>query len=192
MYEKEVTVGKNETVGNLVWLDLEMTGLDRATDVILEIACVITDGELNIIAEGPSFIIHQPEEKLATMGKWCQDHHGKTGLTDAVRHSIISEQQAQEETFAFIKKYCPIHTGILAGNSVWQDRVFLDKYMPQITKYLHYRIIDVTTIKELVKRWYPKDKNIEYKKSDRHRALSDVYESIAELKHYRKYFFYEG
>lgn len=182
-------MAKNDVVGNLVWLDLEMTGLNIAYDVILEIATVITDGNLNIIAEGPSFIIHQPEEKLAAMGKWCQDHHGKTGLTDAVRQSTISLQQAQEETLAFIKQHCPIHTGVLAGNSVWQDRVFLDKYMPSITHYLHYRIVDVSSIKELARRWYPQDNNTEYKKSDRHRALSDVYESIGELKHFRKSFF---
>jgi oligoribonuclease len=182
-------VVKNNVVGNLVWIDLEMTGLNIAQDVILEIAIVITDGNLNVIAEGPSFIIHQPEEKLAAMGKWCQDHHGRTGLTNAVRNSAITLQQAYEEVFDFIKKYCPIHTGVLAGNSVWQDRVFLDKYMPQITYYLHYRIVDVTTIKELVKRWYPRNPTIEYKKNDQHRALSDVYESIAELQHFRKNFF---
>ena len=184
-----VIVAKNDVVGNLVWLDLEMTGLIIATDVILEIACVITDGNLNVIAEGPSFIIHQPEEKLAAMGKWCQDHHGKTGLTNAVRASTITLEQAELETLAFIKKYCPIHTAVLAGNTVWQDRNFLDKYMPSIVNYLHYRIVDVTAIKELVKRWYPQDKNIEFKKSDRHRALSDVYESIEELRHYRRSFF---
>jgi oligoribonuclease len=182
-------MAQKNVVGNLVWLDLEMTGLEIATDVILEIACAITDGNLNVIAEGPSFIIHQPEEKLAAMGKWCQDHHGKTGLTDAVRASTTTLQQAEQETLEFIKKYCPIHTGLLAGNTVWQDRVFLDKYMPSITKYLHYRIVDVTAVKELVKRWYPQDPNIEFKKSDRHRALSDVQESIEELKHYRKNFF---
>lgn len=182
---------KNGVIGNLVWIDLEMTGLHSATDVILEIACVITDGNLNVIAEGPSFIINQPEEKLLAMGKWCQDHHGKTGLIDAVRNSTITINYAYEEIFEFIKKHCPIHTGILSGNSVWQDRVFLDKYMPKITHYLHYRTIDVTAIKELVKRWYPQDTHIEYKKSDRHRALSDVYESIEELKWYRKNFFKE-
>ena len=182
-------VAKNDVVGNLVWLDLEMTGLVVAHDVILEIASVITDGNLNVIAEGPSFIINQPEEKLAAMGKWCQDHHGKTGLTNAVRASTTTLYQAEKETFEFIRKYCPIHTGVLAGNSVWQDRVFLDKYMPSITKYLHYRIVDVSSIKGLIKRWYPNNPNIEYKKSDQHRALSDVYESIAELKHYRKNFF---
>lgn len=175
-----------------MWLDLEMTGLNIANDVILEIACVITDGNLKVIAEGPSFIINQPEEKLTAMGKWCQDHHGKTGLTEAVRHSTTTLAYAQQETLNFIKQHCPIHTGVLAGNSVWQDRVFLDKYMPTITNYLHYRIVDVTSIKELVKRWYPQDKNIEFKKSDRHRALSDVHESIAELQHYRKNFFVEN
>jgi len=184
-------VAKNDVMGNLVWLDLEMTGLNIVNDVILEIACVITDGNLNVIAEGPSFIINQPEETLAAMGKWCQDHHGKTGLTDAVRQSTTTLEQAELETIAFVKQHCPIHTAVLAGNSVWQDRVFLDKYMPSITNYLHYRIVDVTSIKELVKRWYPQDRNIEFKKSDRHRALSDVYESIAELKHFRKYFFVE-
>ena len=182
-------MAKNDVMGNLVWLDLEMTGLNIVNDVILEIACVITDGNLDVIAQGPSFIINQPEEKLAGMGKWCQDHHGKTGLTDAVRQSTISLEQAELETIAFIKQHCAIHTAVLAGNSVWQDRVFLDKYMPSITNYLHYRIVDVTSVKELVKRWYPQDRNIEFKKSDRHRALSDVYESIAELKHFRKYFF---
>jgi oligoribonuclease len=182
-------VGKNTVIGNLVWIDLEMTGLDITTDVILEIACVITDGDLNVIAEGPSLIIHQPEEKLTSMGKWCQDHHGKTGLTDAVRNSTISLQYAYDEIVAFIKDYCPSNTGILAGNSVWQDRIFLEKYMPAITQHLHYRIVDVSTVKELLKRWYPTSKNIEYKKNDQHRALSDVYESIAELKHYRTNFF---
>src|SRR6266446_9345773 len=125
-------MAKNEILGNLVWLDLEMTGLIIATDVILEIATVITDGNLNVIAEGPSFIIHQSEETLAAMGPWCQVHHGKTGLTDAVRKSTTTVQEAQEATLEFIKQHCTMSTGVLAGNSVWQDRVFLDKYMPQI------------------------------------------------------------
>ena len=182
-------MAKSDVIGNLVWLDLEMTGLIIATDVILEIATVITDGNLNVIAEGPSFAIHQPEEKLIAMGKWCQDQHGKTGLITAVRNSSTTLQYAQEETLAFIKQHCAPNTGVLSGNTVWQDRVFLDKYMPSISNYLHYRIVDVTSVKELAKRWYPDNKNTEFKKSDRHRALSDVYESIAELKHYRKNFF---
>jgi oligoribonuclease len=182
-------VAKNDVIGNLVWLDLEMTGLTIATDVILEIGTVITDGNLNVIAEGPSFAIHQPEEKLAAMGKWCQDQHSRTGLIEAVRNSTISLQQAEEQTLAFIKEHCMPGTGVLSGNTVWQDRVFLDKYMPSISNYLHYRIIDVSSIKELVKRWYPDNKYIEFKKSDRHRALSDVYESVEELKWYRRNFF---
>lgn len=182
-------MAKNDVMGNFVWLDLEMTGLLIATDVILEIATVITDGNLNVIAEGPSFIIHQPEEKLTVMGKWCQDHHGKTGLTEEVRQSTTTLQHAQEETLAFIKQHCVPNTGVLAGNSVWQDRVFLDKYMPTITAHLHYRTVDVSSIKELVRRWYPENKKNEYQKTDRHRALSDVYESIAELRHFRMNFF---
>ena len=182
-------MGKNETVGNLVWLDLEMTGLQVTTDVILEIACVITNGNLEIIEEGPSFIINQPEEKLAAMGKWCQDHHGKTGLTQAVKDSNITADYAYEQVYTFIKKHCSPNTGVLAGNSVWQDRTFLDRYMPKIPAYLHYRLVDVTTIKEMIKRWYPDNKKNEYQKTDRHRALSDVYESIAELRHFRNNFF---
>src|SRR4030095_14027421 len=173
----------------MVVLEHEMTVVKVATDVILEIACVITNGNLEVIEEGPSFIINQPEDKLAAMGKWCQDHHGRTGLIEAVRQSTIDSTYAQKEIFEFIKKHCPIHTGILAGNSVWQDRVFLERYMPSIPAYLHYRIIDVTSIKEMVKRWYPDDKKNEYQKNGRHRALSDVYESIAELKHFRMNFF---
>lgn len=182
-------MAKKETVGNLVWLDLEMTGLNVETDVILEISSVITDGDLNVIAQGPSFIIHQPEEKLAGMDKWCTDHHGKSGLTKAVQESTISLEHAYEETLAFIKQHCHYRTGILSGNTISQDRNFLAKYMPKIIDHLHYRMIDVTTVKELVKRWYVDDKNIEYKKADTHRALNDVLESIAELKHYRKHFF---
>jgi oligoribonuclease len=123
------------------------------------------------------------------MDKWCTDHHGKSGLTKAVESSIISLEHAYSETFAFIKQHCPERTGILAGNSVWQDRNFLVRYMPDIVNYLHYRIVDVTTIKVLLSHWYKDNKNIEYKKKDTHRALYDVYESIAELRHYQKYFF---
>lgn len=182
-------MAKNEVLGNLVWLDLEMTGLVIETDVILEIATVITDANLNVLAEGPRLVINQPDEKLAAMGKWCQDQHGKTGLIEEVRRSNISLHRAEEETYVFLKQHCTPGTAILSGNTVWQDRVFLDKYMPRISSYLHYRIIDVSSVKELAKRWYPHNKNIEFKKSDRHRALSDVYESIAELQHYRKNFF---
>lgn len=184
-----VDVAKNEVVGNLVWIDLEMTGLNVETDVILEIALIITDGNLEVIMQGPSFVINQPEEKLLAMDKWCTSHHKKSGLTSAVLASTTSLDDAYRQTLAFVQQHCPPKTGILSGNTIGQDRNFLAKYMPKIIEHLHYRIIDVTTIKELVVRWYAQDKNSEYKKADCHRALNDVLESIAELKHYRKYFF---
>src|SRR5690606_27601964 len=134
-------------------------------------------------------IINQPEEKLLAMDNWCTSHHKKSGLTDAVLASTTSLDEAYDQTLAFIKQYCLPKTGILSGNTIGQDRNFLAKYMPQIVDYLHYRMIDVTTIKELVARWYPQDKNSEYKKIDCHRALNDVLESIAEVIHYRKNFF---
>lgn len=180
---------KKDTTGNLVWIDLEMSGLCVETDVILEIASTITDGNLEVIAAGPSLVIHQSEEYLAAMNGWCTFHHGKSGLTKAVRASTVSLEDAYEQTLNFIKEHCALHTGILAGNSVGQDRNFLYKYMPGIVDYLHYRIVDVTSIKVLVSHWYPNDKNVEYKKKDCHRALNDVQESIAELKHYRTFFF---
>jgi|SRR5579863_5757441 len=182
-------VAKKDTIGNLVWIDLEMTGLILETDVILEIASVITDNNLNVIEEGPTMVIHQSEEKLAAMGKWCKEHHKKSGLTEAVLHSTTTLAFAEEQTFAFIKKHCPEKTGVLSGNSIAQDRNFLQRYMPSVEAYLHYRMIDVTSVKELVKRWYPRSPYVEYKKPEGHRARVDIYESIEELKNYRKYFF---
>ena len=191
---KELLVSKNKPLGNFVWIDLEMTGLNIHTDVILEIATVITDGSLNIIAEGPAFVICQPEEVLLRMDKWCVEQHGKSGLTQAVLQSNISVDYAEQETLHFIKKYCVERSGILAGNTVWQDRNFLAKYMPSIIQYLHYRLVDVSTIKEIIKHWYNKDNRensaaTDFKKSDTHRALDDIYESIAELDYYKKHFF---
>lgn len=185
---------KKKPLGNFVWIDLEMTGLDVSTDVILEIATVITDGDLNVIAEGPAFVIAQPEEALLRMDRWCVEQHGKSGLTTAVLSSTTSLEHAEKETLQFIKKYCAKHTGRLAGNTVWQDRLFLKKYMPKIINHLHYRLVDVSTCKELVRHWYGKEENsrfasTEFKKSDNHRALDDVYGSIAELDYYRKNFF---
>jgi oligoribonuclease len=174
---------------NLVWIDLEMTGLDPNKDAILEIATIITNGELNIIASGPELVIHQSDKILNSMGPWVAEQHKKTGLTDASRNSKISLQDAQEQTLDFIKKYCTEKTALLAGNSVWQDRNFLARSMPKIIEYLHYRLLDVTTVKELVKRWYPHSPYAEFKKREAHRALDDIQGSIEELQHYRKYFF---
>ncbi|MGB8366943.1 MAG: oligoribonuclease [Candidatus Babeliales bacterium] len=174
---------------NLVWIDLEMTGLNPDQDVILEIACIVTDGQLAIIKEGPSLIIHQPEEKLKQMNTWSQEQHALSQLTQEVRNSTISVIQAEEQVLDFLQNYCERGAALLAGNSVWQDRIFLYRYMPRIIDFLYYRLIDVTTIKELVARWYPDNTQKEFIKKDTHRALSDIYESIEELKHYKKYFF---
>jgi len=174
---------------NFVWIDLEMTGLYPDQHVILEIASIITDGNLNIIEQGPSLIIHHPEEQLQNIDPWSLEQHTNTGLLNFVQQSTTSIKEAEDTTLAFIKKHCAPDTGFLAGNSVWQDRIFLSKYMPHILDYLHYRLIDVTTVKELVLHWYPDNEFAEFGKKDTHRALEDLHESIAELKHYRKYFF---
>lgn len=174
---------------NLVWIDLEMTGLDPVTDHILEVTMVLTDGNLRVLREGMSFVIHQPESVLGNMNLWCQESHGRSGLIDAVRSSTTTVEYAQEQLLDVIKEYCDVHTGILAGNSIWQDRAFLVRYMPLIVDYLHYRLLDVTAIKEVVMRWYPDDPNAYFKKTDVHRSLVDIQESIAELAHYREHFF---
>jgi len=174
---------------NLVWIDLEMTGLDPERHAIVEIATIITDGQLNELAEGPTLVIHQPEEVLALMDEWVVTTHGKSGLIQKIHESTISTQEAEQETLYFIQQYCAKNRGILAGNSVWQDKFFLQRYMPRITNYLNYRIVDVTSVKEILYRWYPKDSRLDFKKIDTHRALSDIRESIEELRHYRKNFF---
>lgn len=174
---------------NLVWIDLEMTGLDPFTDSILEIATVITDAQLNIIAQGPSLAIHHDQQVLSAMNEWCVRVHTKSGLCDKVLASTTSMADAQEQTLAFIAQHCAPQTALLAGNSVWQDKFFMMRQMPEIIKYLNYRLIDVTTIKELVVRWYPNDPQVRFAKSDNHRALEDVLASIDELKHYRQFFF---
>ena len=174
---------------NLVWIDLEMTGLNPEQDAILEIASIVTDNNLNVIEEGPSLIIHQPENVLATMSEWSRDMHTQSGLINEVRSSKVSLEDAYQQTLSFIKKNCEQQQALLCGNSVWQDRAFLRRYMPEIIEFLYYRLIDVTTVKELVARWYPDDPQVEMVKKDTHRALADIRESIAELRHYRKYFF---
>jgi oligoribonuclease len=174
---------------NLVWIDLEMTGLNPASDCILEATVMITDGNLNLLHEGLSFVIHQSDDVLDNMIPWCKEHHGKSGLTQAARDSSTSVEMAQEQIFGLIKQFCEPHKGILAGNSVWQDRLFLERFMPEVVGYLHYRLLDVSSLKEIIVRWYSHDPNARFKKSDTHRALTDIHESIAELAHYRKYFF---
>lgn len=180
---------KNEYRGNFVWIDLEMTGLDVTNDHILEIATIITDDQLNEIAEGPNLIIHQPDEILLNMNEWCLDQHGKTGLIKESQESTVSLEEAARETLYFIQAYCPRNTAILAGSSIWQDRIFLSKYMPDIVDYIYYKQIDVSSVKELINRWYPNDPNAVTPKKEAHRALDDIRESIELLQQLREYFF---
>ena len=173
---------------NLVWIDLEMTGLDVHTCQIIEIATLITDSELNIIATGPELVIHQPKEVMDAMDEWNTKHHGESGLTRAVLRSDLTLEAAERRTLEFIKTYCKENTAPLCGNSVWQDRRFLSHYMPHLESYLHYRIIDVSSIKEVVRRWYPTHIRPPQKGLS-HRALEDIQESIEELKYYRGHVF---
>jgi len=172
---------------NLVWMDLEMTGLDPEINTILEIATIVTDKNLNILAEGPNLAIHHDKQVLDDMNEWCKKQHGVSGLSDRVLASKTSLAQAEEQTLAFIRKYAAERTVPLCGNSIHQDRRFLVRYMPQLEAYLHYRIVDVSTIKELAGRWYPKIKTPS--KKGAHLAMDDVRESIAELRYYREQLF---
>ncbi|KAI8504222.1 Oligoribonuclease, mitochondrial [Branchiostoma belcheri] len=173
----------------MVWVDLEMTGLDLDSCHIIEMACLITDDDMNVVAEAPDLVIHQPDSVLDTMNDWCKEHHGKSGLTEAVRKSELSLQAAEYEMLSFVRQYTPPGVCPLAGNSVHVDKKFLEKYMPQFMNHLHYRIIDVSTIKELCRRWYPEDYNTSPQKSATHRALEDIRESIKELQFYRSHVF---
>jgi len=173
---------------NLVWIDMEMTGLDPQQDGILEIATIVTDGELNLIEEGPNLVIHQGNALLAQMDDWNKKHHRKSGLIAKVRKSGISVKKAEALTLEFVKRHSLPQESPLCGNTVHHDRRFLIKYMPKLDAFLHYRNIDVSTVKSLVQRWYPKGKRPPQKK-EAHRALDDIRESVEELRFYRKYYF---
>lgn len=179
---------KQSPNNNLVWMDLEMTGLDIEMEYILEIATIITDSELNIIEEGPCLAIHQSDEILNRMDEWNKKHHTASGLTQRARESKVTVVEAERQTLEFIKKYCPPKASPLCGNSVGQDRKFLEKYMRKLSDHLHYRNVDVTTIKELVRRWFPDGPKFP-KKSEEHMALTDIRESLQELIFYRKHYF---
>ncbi|MCK5876985.1 MAG: oligoribonuclease [Candidatus Marithrix sp.] len=171
---------------NLIWIDLEMTGLDPNYDTIIEIATVVTDGNLNVIEAGPVMAVHQSDEVLAIMDEWNIKHHGQSGLIKRVRQSNVSIKSAEELTLAFLHQHVPINTSPICGNTICQDRRFLYNYMPKLEQYFHYRHIDVSTFKELAKRWFPTLP--EFEKESKHLAIHDIYDSIEELKYYRKYF----
>ncbi|MUK62505.1 oligoribonuclease [Aliivibrio fischeri] len=173
---------------NLIWVDLEMTGLDPETHKIIEIASIVTDAQLNILAEGPVIAIHQPEEELAKMDDWCTNTHTNSGLVARVQESKYDEEAAIAETIAFLEQWVPKGVSPICGNSIGQDRRFLYKHMPTLEEYFHYRYVDVSTIKELARRWKPEVLD-GFTKAGTHLALDDIRESIAELKYYRQHIF---
>ena len=170
---------------NLIWIDLEMTGLDTQNDAIIEIATVITDKDLNIINDGPVFAIHQSDELMQGMDSWNTRQHGNSGLTERVRNSTIDCASAEKETIAFLKEYVGKGKSPMCGNSICQDRRFMARLMPELEDYFHYRNLDVSTLKELSSRWYP-DVHKGFQKNTKHLALEDVYDSINELIYYRE------
>ena len=173
---------------NLIWIDLEMTGLSPDTDVIIEIATVVTDAQLNVIAEGPVIAVHQSDAVMNGMDEWCTRTHGQSGLTERVRASTTDTAQAELQTLEFLQQHVDARSSPMCGNSICQDRRFLARYMPRLEAFFHYRNLDVSTIKELARRWQP-DAMKGFTKRATHLALDDIYESIDELKHYRKTFF---
>lgn len=171
----------------LIWIDLEMTGLNPDTDLIIEIATIVTDKELNILAQGPVIAVHQSDAALAAMDDWNQLHHGQSGLIERVKASTIDDAEAERLTIEFLQQWVPANTSPICGNSIGQDRRFLVRYMPKLEAYFHYRNIDVSTLKELAARWAPALKD-GFKKQTKHQALDDIIESIEELRYYREHF----
>ncbi len=179
---------KSETnPDKLLWVDMEMSGIYPEDNVVLEIALLITDNNLNIVAKGPVIVIHQNDDVLNNMDEWNTENHNKTGLVQKAKDSKINELEAENIILEFLKQHATTQTLPLCGNSVHHDRRFLIKYLPRVAEYIHYRIIDVSSIKELTKRWYPD--MTAYKKQDNHTSLSDIIESIEELKYYRSMIF---
>lgn len=178
----------NERAQRLIWIDLEMTGLDPENDRIIEVATIVTDADLNTLAEGPVLAVHQSDAALEAMDEWNTTTHGNSGLTQRVRESSLTERDAELETVAFLKEWVDARTSPICGNSICQDRRFLARYMPELEAFFHYRNLDVSTVKELGRRWKPQALE-GFKKKGAHLALDDIRESIAELQHYRETLF---
>ncbi|WP_455202733.1 oligoribonuclease [Kaarinaea lacus] len=176
-----------QDANNLIWIDLEMTGLDTQQDVIIEIATIVTDAQLNILAEGPVLAIHQPDEVMNSMDEWNTRQHAKSGLSERVKNSSTTEPQAEQQTIEFLLQYVPKGKSPMCGNSICQDRRFMARCMPELEAFFHYRNLDVSTLKELVARWAP-DIARGLKKNNNHLALDDIKDSIEELKYYREHF----
>ncbi len=172
---------------NLVWVDMEMTGLDPDSDRIIEIAVVVTDMHLNVLAEGPVFAIHQSDETLDKMDNWNKGTHGKSGLIDRVKASTVTEADAETALIAFLKNFVPANKSPMCGNTICQDRRFMARGMPKLEAFFHYRNLDVSTLKELCRRWKPELAS-GFKKHQKHTALADIIESVEELKYYREHF----
>lgn len=179
---------KQKNNNNLVWLDMEMTGLDPVKNVVLEVAVVVTDSNLNVLAESPSYAIVQPDEELAKMDKWNVGTHTRSGLLERLKTDGVTLEFAESEILKLLKKYLNKGQSPLCGNTIHQDRKFIVRYMPKLEEYLHYRNLDVSTLKELCRRWYP-EVATGFSKHNKHEALADVHESIAELKYYREKIF---
>jgi oligoribonuclease len=170
---------------NLIWIDMEMTGLQPDTDRIIEMAVLVTDSELRIVAEGPVWVLHQPDEVLGAMDAWNKGTHAKTGLIERVRASALKEAQAEAQALELLARHVPAQASPMCGNSICQDRRFLARWMPRLESYFHYRNLDVSTLKELVRRWKPEALK-GFAKEGKHEALADILESIEELKYYRR------